>query len=104
MPKFYNKVPFIKKSDSYWSSLNPILLDGEIILVSDDDGGVRIKVGDGISVYNELKFITADNIDDIQQNHYHIFPSGSGSDIGRNIYCAAVSAARIAEFPAGFPR
>ena len=59
MPKYYNKVPFIKNTETYWETLNPILLDGEVILISDDDGSVRIKVGDGTSPYTELEFITS---------------------------------------------
>lgn len=58
MPKYYNKVPFIKKTDADWTSLNPILMDGEIILVTGEDEIVRLKVGDGVSNYSELDYIS----------------------------------------------
>lgn len=59
MPKYYNKVPFTKQSETYWRELDPILMDGEVVLVSDDVGGVRIKVGNGTSTFTELPFITS---------------------------------------------
>ena len=58
MPKYYNKVPFIKKTDADWTSLNPILMDGEIILVTGEDEIVRLKVGDGVSNYSDLDYIS----------------------------------------------
>lgn len=58
MPKYYNKVPFIKKTDADWTSLNPILMDGEVILVTGEDEIVRLKVGDGVSNYSELDYIS----------------------------------------------
>ena len=61
MPKYYNKVPFIKKSDAQWSSLNPILLDGEVILVTTEDENIRLKVGDGATRYSDLEFLSSNN-------------------------------------------
>ena len=45
MPKYYNRVLLLKNTDAYWAAKNPLLLDGEVILVSFDNGEVRIKVG-----------------------------------------------------------
>ena len=61
MPKYYNKVPFIKKTDAQWSSLNPILLDGEVILVTTEDDNIRLKVGDGATRYSDLQFLSSNN-------------------------------------------
>ena len=62
MPKFYNKVPFAKNTNSYWAEINPVLLDGEVILVSNDnDNSIRLKVGDGVSTYSELDYIGDEN-------------------------------------------
>lgn len=36
---------------------NPILLDGEIIFVTRDNGEIQIKIGDGITSYIDLPFI-----------------------------------------------
>jgi len=55
MAKNYIRSPHKKNTDASWSELNPILLDAEIILV-DRDGRIRLKIGDGITPYNDLPF------------------------------------------------
>lgn len=45
-----------KDTRANWESNNPVLLDGEIILVVMDDGEIRQKVGNGTSKYSELPF------------------------------------------------
>lgn len=39
-----------------WGARNPVILDGEIIIVETSDGYTRMKVGDGTSTYGELPF------------------------------------------------
>lgn len=39
-----------------WEKNNPILLDGELVLVDTVEGTLRKKVGDGESHYNDLPF------------------------------------------------
>src|SRR5699024_1442633 len=39
-----------------WESNNPILLDGEIIIVDIGEGETRFKIGDGTSTYTQLPF------------------------------------------------
>ena len=46
-----------KDTATNWSTNNPVLLDGEEILVVTNAGEVRKKVGDGSKRYNELPFI-----------------------------------------------
>lgn len=41
---------------SNWTANNPILLDGEIILVDTSDGTLRFKVGDGVKTFTQLPF------------------------------------------------
>ena len=41
-----------------WESKNPVLLDGEIVLV-DDNGTLRIKMGDGTTNYKLLPYFDA---------------------------------------------
>lgn len=41
-----------------WTSKNPVLLDGEIVLV-DDDGTLRIKMGDGVTSFTLLPYYDA---------------------------------------------
>lgn len=43
-------------TQSNWESANPVLLDGEEILVECSDGITRRKVGDGVSAYSALPF------------------------------------------------
>lgn len=42
-----------------WASLNPVLLDSEIGRESDSDP-VRIKIGDGVTAWNDLPYFTGD--------------------------------------------
>lgn len=59
---------------SRWATANPILADGEMGLEKDNDN-IKIKIGDGIHPWNELKYISSGefiiNID-------YIYPKQSG--------------------------
>lgn len=44
-----------RDTSANWTSSNPVLLDGEIIIV-DTDNGVRTKTGDGTKRYSQLPF------------------------------------------------
>ena len=46
-----------KDTEANWEAINPILLDGEMILVVTDEGDIRTKIGDGYTFYSELPFI-----------------------------------------------
>lgn len=39
-----------------WTSKNPILLDGELIIVITSSGEKRFKIGDGVKTYKQLPF------------------------------------------------
>lgn len=45
-----------KDTSANWTSANPTILDGEIIMVVTDSGEVRKKVGDGVKTYTQLPF------------------------------------------------
>lgn len=45
-----------RDTDENWETYNPVLLDGEIIIVDTANGEVRKKVGDGVKKYTELPF------------------------------------------------
>ncbi len=45
-----------KDTEANWESANPILLDGEMILVVTAEGDIRTKIGDGRTFYSELPF------------------------------------------------
>lgn len=39
-----------------WTNNNPVLLNGEFIIVDMPNGDIRTKIGNGISTYTELLF------------------------------------------------
>ena len=47
-----------KDTHENWTTNNPVLLDGELVLVV-IDGTTMFKVGDGESHYSDLDFVTS---------------------------------------------
>lgn len=45
-----------RDTSANWTSNNPVLLDGEVIIVDTNAGGTRLKVGNGTSTYTQLPF------------------------------------------------
>ena len=45
-----------KDTSANWTNNNPVLLDGEIIIVNTDSGETRFKIGDGTKTYTQLPF------------------------------------------------
>ena len=45
-----------RDTSANWTVNNPVLLDGEVIIVDTNSGDVRFKVGDGVSTYTQLPF------------------------------------------------
>ena len=58
MSKFYNRVHLTHKTEADWLASNPILLDGEIVVVLMDSGATRLKVGDGTSNFSDLGYVS----------------------------------------------
>lgn len=52
------RVKHKRDTASNWASKNPVLLEGEIIIV-DDGGTMRLKMGDGSTAYSKLPFYDA---------------------------------------------
>lgn len=50
------RVKHKRDTSANWTSNNPVLLNGEIILVDTADGELRFKVGDGTKRYTQLPF------------------------------------------------
>lgn len=42
-----------------WTNANPILLDGELIIIDHETEGLKIKIGDGINSYDKLNYFNA---------------------------------------------
>jgi len=47
-----DKIQFRRDTAARWASVNPILLSGEIGLVTDSEN--KYKLGDGVHTWNEL--------------------------------------------------
>lgn len=45
-----------RDTSSNWTKNNPVLLNGELIIVDTDSGEVRSKIGDGVKTYTQLPF------------------------------------------------
>ena len=53
---FQTRVCSKRDTEANWKRLNPVLLNGEIIIVDTTTGETRIKIGDGQKRYNDLPF------------------------------------------------
>lgn len=54
--EFNTRIQFKRDTSSNWTNKNPIILNGEIILVDTDSGELRAKIGDGSKTYTQLPF------------------------------------------------
>ena len=64
MSDLYNtRIKLKRDTEENWTSKNPILLDGEMIIVKTNDGKIRKKIGDGVKKFSELPYdeITIDS-------------------------------------------
>lgn len=52
-----------RDTEANWEANNPILLNGELIIVDTADGRTRTKIGDGSTAYSGLPFSDEGNID-----------------------------------------
>lgn len=50
------RVKWKRDTSANWTTNNPVLLDGEIIIVDTNAGETRFKVGNGTSTYTQLPF------------------------------------------------
>lgn len=54
--QFNSRIKWKKDTSANWTANNPVLLDGEVIVVDTNSGDVRFKVGNGTSTYTQLPF------------------------------------------------
>lgn len=50
------RIALKRDTSANWTTANPVLLNGEIILVDTADGQLRAKVGNGVKTYTQLPF------------------------------------------------
>lgn len=53
---FDTRIQWKRDTSSNWTANNPVLLNGEIIIVDTDNGEIRFKIGDGVKTYTQLPF------------------------------------------------
>ena len=53
---FNTRIKNKRDTEANWTSKNPVLLNGEIIVVDTASGETRFKVGDGAKKYSQLPF------------------------------------------------
>lgn len=56
MTEYKSRTQQKKDTSANWTNTNPIILDGEIIIVVTDSGEVRKKIGNGTKTYTQLPF------------------------------------------------
>ena len=54
--QFNTRIQMKRDTSANWTANNPIILNGEIILVDTASGELRAKIGNGTKRYNELPF------------------------------------------------
>ena len=62
-----------RDTEANWEKKNPLILDGEIIVVTTTSGETRVKIGDGAKTYTQLPFL-----DDVSVN----MPIATSSTVG----------------------
>lgn len=80
MKEFKARIKHKRDTDVNWTQANPIILNGEIILVDTDDNQVRIKIGDGNSRYSQLSFADEVTINLVADK---LLPDVSSEDNGK---------------------
>lgn len=54
--QFNARIRWKRDTSANWTTNNPVLLNGEIIIVDTDSGEMRFKIGDGVKTYTQLPF------------------------------------------------
>lgn len=56
MVTFNSRIQLKQDTSSNWTLNNPVILDGELIIVKTNSGETRFKIGNGNNKYVELPF------------------------------------------------
>lgn len=56
MSEYNTRIKMKRDTSSNWTSTDPVLLNGEVIIVDTAGGSVRKKIGDGAKKYSQLPF------------------------------------------------
>lgn len=83
-----------RDSENNWTTENPILLNGELIIVDTENGLTKTKIGDGVTPYNELPYADAslaEQIDELTSVLSECFSKYGGSISGNVDVAGTVS-------------
>lgn len=75
------RIKLKRDTSANWTSKNPVLLNGEMILVDTADGEVRKKIGDGKKTYTQLPFCD----EAIKSYVDNRIPASSSTDSGKHL-------------------
>lgn len=56
MAEWNTRIRQKRDTEINWEATNPVLLDGELIIVDTADGSIRKKIGNGVDTYSKLPF------------------------------------------------
>ena len=56
MAEYESRIKLKRDTSANWTEKDPVLLDGEVIIVKTANGSTRKKVGDGTKKYSQLPF------------------------------------------------
>lgn len=82
-----------RDTEANWEKKNPLILDGEIIVVTTTSGETRVKIGDGIKTYNQLPFL-----DEVLKNEIN-----NKAAIDAGVYTAVASSSDGVAYTATVP-
>lgn len=71
-----SRISWKKDTAANWSTNNPVLLNGEIVVVETASGEERFKIGDGTSRFNALPFQDEAVRNQIENDSKYPVPSG----------------------------
>ena len=96
MNKVYEtRCKFKKDTKENWETNNPILLDGEIVVVTGSDGSISFKIGDGMHNYNDLDESCKLNELYITKEQFSELVDENGDISGNNIVDATITESKF---------
>lgn len=76
MAEYNARIRHKRDTSANWTNSDPLLLNGEIVIVDTDAGDVRYKTGDGIKKYSQLPFTDEAVYDAISKKQNKITSTG----------------------------
>lgn len=80
-----SRIKHKRDTDTNWTNVNPILLDGEIVVVDNETGRPKLKVGDGESSYSQLSFINTSDTTQTINTETWTFTLVDGTTVSKQI-------------------